>query len=556
MKLRQLIPYRYFTWLGSGIAFLISLYLLWRNPLIGTVPVFITGALTALGFLDYFQTKQAIRRNYPIIAHIRFLLEFIRPEIRQYFLESENEKIPFSRAQRSLAYQRAKNVVDKRPYGTLIDVYEEHYEWINHSMNPVHISDSNFRVMIGERSCEQPYSLSVFNISAMSFGALSANAVRALNKGAKKGGFAHDTGEGGISPYHREHGGDLIWEIGSGYFGCRNPDGSFNPEKFAANATGPQVKMIEVKLSQGAKPGHGGVLPGAKVTREIADARGVVEGVDCISPARHSAFATPIEMLQFIARLRELSGGKPIGFKFCLGHPWEFFAICKAMLETGVTPDYIVVDGAEGGTGAAPVEFTDHVGTPMQEALVLVHNTLVGLNLRERVKIGAAGKVISAFDIARAMALGADWCNAGRGYMFALGCIMAQTCHTGRCPTGVTTQSWLRQRALQPDDKGERVYNFHRNTLLALAELVGAAGLSHPNQLRPQHLVRRISNNEVRLVSTLIKFLQPGDLLANRATHPAFTTFWPMARADSFDPVTIEVRSPPAQAAQTAASVQ
>ncbi|MGH8694244.1 MAG: glutamate synthase-related protein, partial [Burkholderiales bacterium] len=346
MKLRHLIPYRYFTWLASSIAFLISLLLLWRNPLVGTVPVLVTGALSALGFLDYFQTKQAIRRNYPIIAHIRFLLEFIRPEIRQYFLESENEKIPFSRAQRSLAYQRAKNVVDKRPYGTLIDVYEEHYEWINHSMNPVHITDANFRVMIGEHGCKQPYSLSVFNISAMSFGALSANAIRALNKGAKKGGFAHDTGEGGISPYHREYGGDLIWEVGSGYFGCRNADGTFNAELFAKNATDPQVKMVEIKLSQGAKPGHGGVLPGAKVTREIAQARGVEEGVDCISPARHSAFATPIEMLQFIARLRELSGGKPVGFKFCLGHPWEFFAICKAMLQTGLTPDYIVVDGA------------------------------------------------------------------------------------------------------------------------------------------------------------------------------------------------------------------
>ncbi len=537
MKLRHVIPYRYFTWLASSIAFLISLWLLWAYPVVGAVPAFITGGLTLLGFWDYYQTKQAIRRNYPIIAHIRFLLEFIRPEIRQYFLESENERIPFSRAQRSLAYQRAKNVVDKRPYGTLIDVYEEHYEWINHSMSPVKIADPNFRVMIGEHNCKQPYSLSVFNISAMSFGALSANAIRSLNKGAKKGGFAHDTGEGGISPYHREHGGDLIWEVGSGYFGCRNPDGSFNAEKFAENANTPQVKMVEIKMSQGAKPGHGGVLPGAKVTREIALARGVPEGVDCVSPARHSAFSTPIEMLQFIARLRELSGGKPVGFKFCLGHPWEFFAICKAMLETGLTPDYILVDGAEGGTGAAPVEFTDHVGTPMQEALVLVHNTLVGLRLRDMVRIGAAGKVISAFDIARAMALGADWCNAGRGFMFALGCIMAQTCHTGRCPTGVTTQSWLRQRALVPEDKAERVYHFHQNTLLALAELVGAAGLSHPNQLRPHHIVRRVSVNEVRLVSALIKFLKPGDLLDSRADHPVFATFWPMASAQSFSPV-------------------
>ncbi len=293
---------------------------------------------------------------------------------------------------------------------------------------------------------------------------------------------------------------------------------------------------MTLKISQGAKPGHGGVLPGPKVTAEIARARGVEEGVDCISPARHSAFATPIEMLQFIARLRELSGGKPTGFKFCLGHPWEFFAICKAMLETGITPDFIVVDGAEGGTGAAPVEFTDHVGSPLQEGLLLVHNTLVGLNLRPKIKIGGSGKIVSAFEIARTMALGADWCNSGRGFMFALGCIMAQTCHTGHCPTGVTTQSWLRQRALHVPDKAERVYNFHENTLRALAELVGAAGLSHPNQLRPFHIVRRVSVNEVQLVSNLIRFLKPGELLETTPDQGVFKYFWPMARADSFSP--------------------
>ncbi|MDP1776732.1 MAG: FMN-binding glutamate synthase family protein, partial [Moraxellaceae bacterium] len=372
----------------------------------------------------------------------------------------DTETIPFSRAQRSLVYQRAKNVIDKKAYGTLTDVYEEHYEWINHSVQTVNIENHDFRVTIGEYNCKQPYSLSIYNISAMSFGALSANAILALNKGAKLGGFAHDTGEGSISRYHRENGGDLIWEIGSGYFGCRNEDGTFNAERFAENACDPQVKMIEIKLSQGAKPGHGGILPAAKVTKEIAEARGVPEGVDCVSPSCHSAFSTPVELMHFIARLRELSGGKPVGFKLCIGHPWEFFAICKAMIKTNITPDYIVVDGAEGGTAAAPVEFTDHLGTPMHEGLVLVHNTLVGLNLRDRVKIGAGGKVISAFDIARTMALGADWCNSGRGFMFALGCLMAQTCHTGRCPTGVATQSWLRQRALDPDDKGNRVFHF------------------------------------------------------------------------------------------------
>ena len=501
-----------------------------------TVLAVIFGVLTAIGILDLVQTKQAIRRNYPILAHLRFFLELIRPEIRQYFLESDQERIPFSRAQRALVYQRAKNVIDKRPFGTQKDLYESHYEWINHSMVPVHNKDWNYRVVIGGPDCKQPYNASVFNISAMSFGALSANAILALNKGAKAGGFAHDTGEGSISRYHREHGGDLIWEIGSGYFGCRHDDGRFNAEKFSENAQAPQVKMIEIKLSQGAKPGHGGVLPGPKVTDEIAQARGVPAGVDCISPARHSEFTTPLELLKFIARLRQLSGGKPIGFKFCLGHPWEFFAICKAMLESNLTPDFIVVDGAEGGTGAAPVEFTDHVGTPLQEGLLLVHNTLVGLNLRNRIKIGASGKLISGFDIARAMALGADWCNNGRGFMFALGCLQAQTCHTGHCPTGITTQDPLRQRALHVGDKGTRVANYHRNTLKALAELIGAAGLSHPNQLRPQHIVRRISVNEVRLVSNILTFLKPGDLLENRAQHPVYATFWKMASAHGFEP--------------------
>lgn len=495
----------------------------------------VAGFLAFVGIWDLAQSKQSIRRNYPILAHLRFFLEFIRPEIRQYFLESDTDPIPFSRAQRSLVYQRAKSQIDLRPFGTQHNVYADDYEWINHSMLPLRIADNDFRVMIGARTCAQPYSASVFNISAMSFGALSANAILALNKGARLGGFAHDTGEGSISRYHREHGGDLIWEIGSGYFGCRDEQGRFDPEAFARNAADPQVKMIEIKLSQGAKPGHGGVLPGAKVTPEIAEARGVPMGKDCISPPRHAAFTTPIELLQFIARLRELSGGKPVGFKFALGHPWEFFAICKAMLETDITPDFIVVDGGEGGTGAAPVEFTDHVGTPLQEALLLVRNTLVGLNLKDRVSIGASGKIISAFDMARYMALGADWCNSGRGFMFALGCLQAQTCHTGHCPTGVTTQDRLRQRALVPADKAVRVHQFHHHTLHALGELVGAAGLQHPAELQPRHIVRRVSANDVRLVSNLITWLNPGDLLESRASHPVYQYFWHMAAAHTFE---------------------
>lgn len=537
MSLEQVLPARYRPWALCGLLTVGSLFFAMRYPALLVLTV-IAGTLTAIGTWDFFQSRQAIRRNYPIMSWLRFFLEFIRPEIRQYFLETDTEQIPFSRAQRSLVYQRAKNVIDKRPYGTQLNVYETHYEWVNHSLNPVKVKDTDFRIVIGEGHCAQPYSASVFNISAMSFGALSANAVLALNKGALKGKFAHDTGEGSISRYHRVHGGDLIWEIGSGYFGCRNDDGSFNEEKFAKNATPPQVKMIELKISQGAKPGHGGVLPGPKVTPEIAEARHVQPGVDCISPASHSAFSTPIGMLQFMDKLRTLSGGKPTGFKFCLGHPWEFFAICKAMMETGLHPDFIVVDGGEGGTGAAPVEFTDHVGTPLQEGLLLVHNTLVGLNLRPKIKLGASGKIITAYDIARTLALGADWCNSARGFMFALGCIQAQTCHTGHCPTGVTTQDLLRQRALVPGDKAERVYNFHHNTLKALGELVGAAGLSHPSELRPHHIVRRVSPTEVRLVSNVVRFLKPGELLtSSQADHPVYATFWKMADAHSFKPV-------------------
>jgi len=377
------------------------------------------------------------------------------------------------------------------------------------------------------------------NISAMSFGALSGNAILALNTGARKGGFAHDTGEGSVSRYHRGPGGDLIWEIGSGYFGCRTPDGRFDADRFVDNARDPQVKMIELKISQGAKPAHGGVLPGPKVTAEIAEARGVEQGTDCVSPASHSAFSTPIEMMQFIEKLRQLSGGKPVGFKFCIGHPWEWFAMVKAMRETGLWPDFIVVDGAEGGTGAAPLEFTDHVGAPLQEGLLLVRNTLVGLNERHRIKIGCAGKVISAFDIARMMALGSDWCNSARGFMFALGCIQAQACHTGHCPTGVTTQDPIRQRALVVGDKAERVFFFHHNTLHALKELVQAAGLHDPHDITADHIVRRVSSHEVRRLSHLLPLAQPGQLLAaERGEGPwpqaVFEEYWQRARADSF----------------------
>ena len=539
-RINAYFPVRYTAWLACAVGAMLFGFTFIAFG-IGGGAALVCLCLVGLGWRDTHQRRHSVLRNYPVIGHIRFLLEFIRPEIRQYFIEGDGEAAPFSRQQRSLVYQRAKGEGDKRPFGTQLDVQAVGYEWINHSIAPTHIDGQDFRITVGDggTSCTQPYSASVFNISAMSFGALSANAILALNGGAKRGNFAHDTGEGSISQHHRVQGGDLIWEIGSGYFGCRNDDGSFNEERFTTSALEPQVKMIELKLSQGAKPGHGGMLPGPKVTPEIAAARGVPVGIDCISPASHGAFRTPVEMMHFIDRLRRLSGGKPTGFKLCIGHPGEWFAICKAMLETGILPDFIVVDGAEGGTGAAPLEFTDHVGAPLQEGLLLVHNTLVGLNLRSRIRIGAAGKVVSAFDIARCMALGADWCNAARGFMFALGCIQAQACHTGACPTGVTTQDPKRQQALVVPTKTERVWRFHQNTLHALKELVQAAGLMHPNQITPSHIVRRVADHEVKLLANQLAFVKPGALLAASEgrgdwPHAVFKQYWPLAQSGSF----------------------
>src|SRR5437660_2992742 len=501
------------------------------------VPMIIFGGLTLLGIRDLLQKSHAVLRNYPISAHMRFLLEEIRPEMRQYFFESEKDGMPFSRDTRALVYQRAKMVLDKRPFGTQEDVYHDGYEWMHHSVAPkVHAGGEKFRITVGGPDCSKPYSASVFNISAMSFGALSPNAVRALNAGAKRGGFAHDTGEGGVSPYHRENGGDIIWEVGSGYFGCRNRDGSFNPDEFARIATDGQIKMVELKISQGAKPGHGGVLPAAKVSEEISKIRGVPMGEDCISPATHRAFSTPKEMMAFIGEMRRLSGGKPAGFKLCIGHPWEFLAICKAMLQSGIYPDFIVRDGNEGGTGAAPLEFMDHLGMPMREGVNFVHNALIGINARDRIRIGAAGKIATAFDMARAMAIGADWCNSARGFMFSLGCIQSLSCHTDRCPTGVTTQDPSRARALVVPLKTERVYMYHHATLHALSELLAAAGLDHPHQLRPIHFSKRTSSTEVMSFAKLYPQLRPGELIEG-TQDPRFRDAWAMARTDSFQPV-------------------
>lgn len=505
----------------------------WHPAGAGLIAFIVFVALIILGIYDLLQTEHSVLRNYPILGHLRFLLEDIRPEIRQYFLEDETRGYPFSRNKRAVIYQRAKNNLDKRPFGTQLDVYEEGFEWLSHSIAPAAVGSHDFRVRVGGPHCRQPYDASLFNISAMSFGALSANALLALNAGAKSGGFAHNTGEGGLSPYHRVHSGDLIWEIGSGYFGCRTPDGRFDPESFSQNARIDQVKMVEIKLSQGAKPGHGGLLPAAKVSAEIARIRGIRTGEDCVSPAMHSAFSTPIELLEFIDRLRDLCGGKPVGFKLCIGRPGEFLAICKAMLEIGIFPDFITVDGKEGGTGSAPLEFMDHIGMPMREGLAFVHHALTGIGVRDRIRIAVSGKIATGFDIARASALGADWCYSARGFMFALGCIQSLKCHTDRCPTGVATQDPARARALVPALKAERVRNYHRETMIALSELTAAAGVAHPRELQARDFYWRVSENQIVTMDQLYPQPVAGAFL-NGDVDDRLARAWRAARADSF----------------------
>ena len=493
--------------------------------------------LSLIGFIDLFQKKRAIIKNYPLTGRLRYLLEYFRPEIRQYFLESDEDKLPFSRNQRAMVYARSKIQNDKRGFGTIRDMYSENVEWLGHSILPTKLNSNDFRIDVGGKFCKQKYSASIFNISGMSFGALSPNAVMALNHGAKMGNFAQDTGEGSISKYHKKYNGDLIWQIGSGYFGCRDENGSFDPDKFKITANLDQVKMIEIKLSQGAKPGHGGVLPKEKISKEIAEARGINNDTDCISPNTHSAFSKPKELLSFINILRNLSNSKPVGFKLCIGHPWEWFAIAKAMESTKIFPDFIVIDGAEGGTGAAPVEFADNIGMPMREGLRLVHNTLVGLNIREEIKLGCAGRIISAFDIARCISLGADWCNSARGFMFSLGCIQSRSCHTDHCPTGVATQDSLRQTALNVKDKSFRVKNFHSNTLKILAEMISAAGLKSIKDINPDLIMSRESAMKVSTIATYLPTIKPGSLVNTKEiinAPPLFKKYWHQASEESF----------------------
>ena len=473
----------------------------------------IFGPIFAVGMHHALQTKKAILRNFPILGMFRYGLEAIRPEIQQYFIESDIDGAPVNRETRSVVYQRAKQMTDTLPFGTQRNVYSEGYEWLSHSLAPKHVDPRSLRVVVGGPQCRQPYSASLFNISAMSYGALSSQAIQALNGGAKLGGFYHNTGEGGISPHHLSSGGDLVWQVGTGYFGCRTPDGDFDPELFKERANLENVKMIEIKLSQGAKPAHGGILPAAKITPEIVAIRKVQPGKDVVSPPAHRAFSTPKGLLEFVRQLRDLSGGKPIGFKLCVGRPSEFVAICKAMVETGILPDFITVDGGEGGTGAAPLEFSNSVGAPLEEGLSFVHDPLSGFDLRKNIRIIASGKVMTGFNLFSRMALGADLCNTARGMMLALGCIQARQCNTNHCPTGVATSNPDLTYGLVPSDKKVRVANYQKHTIHAFAELVGAAGLIHPSLIERAHVNRRISGDAVRTYAELFPVVKPGSYL-------------------------------------------
>lgn len=490
--------------------------------------------IALIGLQDMFQTKQTIRRLYPVIGRFRYMFEAVRPEIQQYFVESDTSGKPIAREFRSLVYQRAKGARDTRPFGTIFDVNRAGYEWINHSMAPVHPSTTDPRVLFGEGRCAQPYLGSVFNISAMSYGALSNSAIRALNKGAKLGGFSHNTGEGSLSPYHLEAEGDIVWQIGTGYFGCRNDEGNFDENLFKKNAATESVKMIEIKLSQGAKPGHGGILPAAKLTAEIAEIRGVPMGKDVVSPAAHTAFSTPQGLLEFVTKLRELSGGKPVGFKLCIGRRDQFLSICKAMLETGMMPDFITVDGGEGGTGAAPTEMTNSVGTPLRDGLVFVNQALIGIGLRDKTRLIASGKMLSAFHILRMVALGADAANSARGMMMALGCIQARSCNTDHCPTGIATTNPVRAKALVVSDKATRVASFHKGTVLNLMELIGAAGMESLEELEPWHINRRIQGTDIKTYAQLYPQITANCLLDDSTIPEDWRDDWARANSQRF----------------------
>lgn len=507
------------------------IYVNWKFSLL--LLIFIP--LILMGFYDMYQSKQTIKRNFPLLGRMRYLLESIGPEMRQYFIETDTEGKPFNRLQRSLVYQRSKKEIDTMPFGTQLNVYETGYKWINHSVKAIPFAevDANPKIKIGSSQCEKPYMASLFNISAMSYGSLSKNAIIALNNGAKQGGFYHNTGEGGLSPYHLQ-GGDVVWNIGTGYFSCRDKDGNFSYEEYVKRATLDNVKMIEIKFSQGAKPGHGGILPKQKVTDEIATIRLVEKGNDIISPPRHSAFSTPLELMDFIKLLRKGSGGKPIGMKICIGNKSEFLAICKAMVQTQTYFDFITVDGGEGGTGAAPQEYSDHVGMPLREALAFVYDSLNGFGIKDEIKIIASGKVVTGFDIIKCLSIGADVCNSARGMMFALGCIQALECHKNTCPTGVATQDPKLTKGLVPEEKSIRVARFQHETVKSAMELMASVGLRHPDEVDRTVISARTGSTKIETYYEMFPELEPGCLLNESTVPKEYSYFWKKATAEQF----------------------
>jgi glutamate synthase domain-containing protein 2 len=521
-----------FSFLSLGFT-LLGAYFFWP-PLIWLLLALLP--FIGLGFYDMVQTQHTVMRNFPVFGRGRYVLEELRPKLYQYFIESDTNGRPINRIYRSVVYQRAKKVRDTTPFGTQLDVYEEGYEWLNHSIaaKGAHALDQSPKVKVGNAACQQPYAASLLNVSAMSFGSLSKNAIMALNGGAEIGGFAHNTGEGGISSYHEKHNGDLIYQFGTGYFGCRTPEGEFSPEAFAARVASDQVKMIEMKLSQGAKPGHGGILPAAKNTPEIAKIRGVEVGTSVLSPPSHKAFSTPQGLMEFVEQLRELSGGKPVGFKLCIGSRSEFMAICKAMIEMEVYPDFIAIDGGEGGTGAAPPEFSNSVGMPFLDGLATAYDILQGFGIKKHIKLFASGKIFTGFHMFRAFALGADACYSARAMMLALGCIQALECNKNNCPTGVATQRPELVQGLVVSDKKVRVANFHQETIKNFVELLGAAGLEHSDQIARHHIYRRVSMQRVMRYSELYPELTEGCLLTAANVPDAWQADWQLSRPDQF----------------------
>ncbi len=501
-----------------------------------TIIFFLSFFLFIISLKDFLQKKRSILSNFPLLGRFRFFLESIRPELRQYYWETDDDEVPYSRNQRTMVYQRSKNIGGVRPFGSLEKMYDDDFVWLNHSITPSSITNSDFRTKVGIG--KNFYDMSVLNISGTSFGAISPPAITSLNKAAKIGKFAHNTGEGSMSKYHERGGGDTIWQISSGYFGCRNKNGDFCPKTFASKAKKNQIKMIEIKISQGAKPGHGGMLLAPKVTEEIAETRGIDVGKDCISPAKHKEFSTPKQLLDFVEKLRKLSGNKPVGIKMCIGHPWELISIVKTMVLKKKYIDFITIDGAEGGTGAAPAEFTDHLGSPLKDAIIFVDNALIGSNLRKRVKIGVSGKIVSAFDIAHMCSLGADWVNMARPFMFAIGCIQCRSCHTGECPTGIATMDPMRYRAIDIKDRSERASSFHKNTLFVFKELLESVGVNHPSELSRRHIVRRLSESEIRLADQIYPKVETGELMKKgklNVADPRLNVYWNKVTPNSFN---------------------